>query len=194
MPGRTDEIRTARLLIRRARAADLAAIHAILGNAEAMRYWSTPPHDSIDQSRHWLDDMMATPPDVGDDYVIEHDGHVIGKAGCWRLPEIGYILHPSAWGRGFASEALAAIVARVFARHPVPEIVADVDPRNAASLRLLARLGFAETGRAERTIEVAGEWCDSVYLSLTRAAAVNARPCGLMLPVSPGADSGARSP
>jgi ribosomal protein S18 acetylase RimI-like enzyme len=47
-------------------------------------------------------------------------------------------------------------------------ITADVDPRNVASLRLLARLGFEETGRAARTCQVGDEWQDSVYLALRR--------------------------
>mgnify|MGYP003347797219 CR=1 FL=1 len=44
----------------------------------------------------------------------------------------------------------------------------DVDPRNKASIRLLERLGFAETHRAARTWLVGEEWCDSVYFALTR--------------------------
>jgi len=48
-------------------------------------------------------------------------------------------------------------------------ITADVDPRNEASLRLLGRLGFIETGRATATYEIEGEISDSVYLALRRA-------------------------
>jgi RimJ/RimL family protein N-acetyltransferase len=44
------------------------------------------------------------------------------------------------------------------------ELVADVDPRNEACLRLLARLGFEESGRAERTYCIDGVWVDSVYM------------------------------
>ncbi len=57
---------------------------------------------------------------------------------------------------------------RLFATFEIDEVVAEVDPRNAASLRLLARLGFRETGRASRTLRVGDEWCDSVYLALSR--------------------------
>jgi RimJ/RimL family protein N-acetyltransferase len=49
-------------------------------------------------------------------------------------------------------------------------LLADVDPRNVASLRVLDRLGFKETGRAERTFLLGDEWCDSVYLALQRPA------------------------
>jgi RimJ/RimL family protein N-acetyltransferase len=55
-------------------------------------------------------------------------------------------------------------------------VVADVDPRNAASLRLLARLGFRQTGTREHSWLVGDEWCDSVDLALDAenwAAAIN---------------------
>jgi RimJ/RimL family protein N-acetyltransferase len=136
-----------------------------------MLYWSTPPHRSLDETRDWLDSMIVAPPAESDDFVIEHEGRVIGKAGCWRLPEIGYILHPEFWGRGLAREALAALIPRLFTRFPIPAITADVDPRNEASLALLRLLGFVETGRAERTWRIGDEYCDSIYLALRRGEA-----------------------
>jgi RimJ/RimL family protein N-acetyltransferase len=159
---------TSRLRLRRARMEDLPAIHAILRDPRAMLYWSTPPHATIDQSRAWLADMVAASSGETDDFVIEHEGRVIGKAGCWRLPEIGFILHPDFWGKGLAREALEAAIDHIFAHHAIEAIVADVDPRNAASLRLLGGLGFVETGRADRTILVGDDWCDSIYLARPR--------------------------
>jgi RimJ/RimL family protein N-acetyltransferase len=164
------ELVTARLRLRRAAPGDLAALHEILSDPLAMRFWSSPPHRDLEQTRAWLAEMMADGPPLSDDFVIEHDGRVIGKAGCWRLPEIGFILHPSRWGQGFAAEACEAVIAHVFATHDLPAITADVDPRNEASLRLLARLGFVETGRATATYEIEGEVSDSVYLALPRTA------------------------
>jgi ribosomal-protein-alanine N-acetyltransferase len=164
------EIVTARLRLRRARMDDLPAIHAILSDGQAMRYWSTLPHTTLDQSRAWLADMVAASPTESDDFVIEHAGKVIGKAGCWHLPEIGFILHPNVWGLGLAREAVAAAIAHILAHHPIDAILADVDPRNAASLGLLGSLGFVETGRAARTIIVGDDWCDSIYLARSRVA------------------------
>jgi len=164
------EIRTARLRLRRARIGDLDAIHRVLSDPRAMLYWSTPPHATLKQSRAWLASMIEVPPHENADFVIEHEGFVIGKAGCWRMPEIGFILHPDSWGRGFAREAVGAVVDHVFAHFDVPAVIADVDPRNDASLALLARLGFVETHRAARTIQVGGTWCDSIYLARPRPA------------------------
>jgi [ribosomal protein S5]-alanine N-acetyltransferase len=162
------EILTPRLRLRPARSADLDAIHAVLSEPRAMRYWSSLPHVDLDQTRTWLDSMIQAPPDSSCDFVIEHQGQVIGKAGCWRVPEIGYILHPDHWGQGLAREALSAVIPEVFERFPIDAITADVDPRNAASLKLLDRLGFVETHSAVRTWLVGEEWCDSVYLALVR--------------------------
>jgi [ribosomal protein S5]-alanine N-acetyltransferase len=162
------ELLTPRLRLRRARSDDLEALHAVLSDPVAMRYWSTPPHRDLGETRDWLAAMIAASPQESDDFVVEHGGGVIGKAGCWRLPEIGFILRPDHWGRGLAREALGAVIARVFATFPIPAIEADVDPRNHASLRLLKGLGFGETGRAARTWKVGEEWCDSIYLALPR--------------------------
>lgn len=163
-------VRTKRLLMRRAEVRDLGCLHTILSNAEAMRYWSTPPHSSLHQSREWLKDMMSSPESESDDFVVEYEGRVIGKAGFWRLPEIGYIFHPDIWGRGLGFECLTALIDRIFRRFDIDTALADVDPRNMASLRLLEKLGFAETRRATATILVGEQWCDSVYLELTREA------------------------
>jgi [ribosomal protein S5]-alanine N-acetyltransferase len=160
-------IRTPRLLLRRAAEGDLDAIHAIMSDHEAMRFWSTPPHTDREATRAWLASMIATPPDAGDDFIVEHEGVVIGKLGAWRWPEIGYILARPAWGRGFATEALAAFIDYAFDGR-TDHLTADVDPRNLASLALLSRLGFSETGRAARTWRVGDQWCDSIYLRLDR--------------------------
>ena len=162
------EIRTPRLLLRRAQASDLDAIHAVLSNAEAMRYWSTPPHENIEQTREWLTGMIESPPSLSEDFVIERGGQAIGKVGAWRLPDFGYILHPDHWGAGLATEAVTAFLTHAFARPDIDYLTADIDPRNAGSIRLLTKLGFRETGRAARTWHTHIGWCDSVYFRLDR--------------------------
>lgn len=162
------EIVTERLVLRPARPDDLDALHALLSDPRAMRYWSTPPHASREQTSEWLAAMIAIPPSEGEDFVVTLDSQVIGKAGLYRFPEIGYCIHPAHWGRGYATEALAPVLDRAFAVHRLERVEADVDPRNTASLRLLAKLGFEEVGRAARTWLVGEEWCDSVYLHLRR--------------------------
>ena len=166
-----ETIETPRLLLRRARYGDLDAMHEILSSSKAMRYWSTIPHTSLEQTRAWLASMIDASPNYNYDFIIEQAGTVIGKAGLWRMPEIGFIVHPKYWGQGFAFEALSAVIPRAFNKFEINAITADVDPRNNACLNLLKRLEFDETRRAQRTIKVGDEWCDSVYLTLIRSNA-----------------------
>lgn len=160
-------VHTARLTLRPAQENDLEAMHAILSDPRAAAYWSTPPHENLEETRAWLASMIALPPEEGEDFIVECEGRVIGKAGFYRRPEIGFIFHPDVWGKGFAAEALTAVLDRLFALHPSVEAIADVDPRNANSLRLLDRLGFVRSGYRKNSWHIAGEWCDSVDLSLS---------------------------
>jgi ribosomal-protein-alanine N-acetyltransferase len=162
------EIRTERLLLRRPTMGDLEAMYDVKSSPPAMRYWSTLPHASREVTRAWLEQMIARTAAGGEDFLIEHDGRVIGNVGAGRLPEFGFILHPDYWGRGFASEASRAFVDYAFGLPDVTELTADVDPRNAPSLNVLSKLGFVVTGTAERTFLLGDEWCDSVYLRLGR--------------------------
>lgn len=161
------QIVTARLILRPARKDDLMDMHAVLSDPRAMTWWSSPPHDSLDQTADWLDSMLARGAS-GLDFVIEIDGRVIGKAGFWKAPELGYVLHPDWWGRGLAQEAVGAAIDHLFRTTDFGDATADVDPSNAPSIRLLERLGFKKTGFAERTWNVGGVWCDSFYYGLSR--------------------------
>lgn len=162
------QIRTERLLLRRPRMDDLDALFEIMGNPLAMRYWSTLPHASRDVTLPWLAQKIARTAAGGEDFLIEHDGAVIGEVGAGRLPDFGFMIDPAHWGRGFATEASTAFIDYAFSQTAATDLRADVDPRNAASLRVLHKLGFVQTGTAKRTFLLGDEWCDSVYLVLPR--------------------------
>lgn len=162
------KLHTLRLILRPARPDDLDDLHAVLSDPRATLWWSTPPHETLDQTRAWLDAMIANGPDHPD-FVVELDGRVIGKAGFYVLPDVGYILRPDCWGQGLASEAVAAVIDHVFETRALDTLTADVDPENAASIRLLERLGFVRSGFAEKTWNVGGVWKDSLYYALSRA-------------------------
>lgn len=163
-----NEIRTPRLLLRRPRIEDLEAFHSILSNPLAMRYWSTLPHAGIEATRLWLEQMIARQAAGGEQFAIVFEGRVIGDVGSGQLPEFGFLIHPDYWGRGIATEAARAVIDYLFGATAIDRLTADVDPRNTASLRVLAKLGFAVTGTATNTFLLGDEWCDSVYLALPR--------------------------
>lgn len=162
-------LQTQRLILRPAHADDLMAMHVVYSAPAAMRYWSRPEHESIEETRDVLDALIATPTE----FCIEHAGRVIGKAGVWRAWELGFLLHPDFWGKGLASEALQAVIPHIFATCPTcPALTAEADPRNKASLAVLGKLGFRVTRTAARTLLWRDEWCDSIYLELDRATAI----------------------
>lgn len=160
-------LRTRRLVLRQAVWEDLVAVHRLMSDPRVMRYWSRPEHETLEETRHWLG-FLVEQAESSRDWLIETDGTVIGKAGAWELPEVGFLLHPDHWGRGLAFEAMTAVIAALEAEFSGIVLTAEVDPRNAASLRLLGRLGFHETHRAKRTLLWRDEWCDSVYLARQR--------------------------
>jgi RimJ/RimL family protein N-acetyltransferase len=162
-------IETERLVLRRMTLADVPALHAIMRDAEAMRFWSTLPHESLGETEAFVASTVAA-VDAGtaDDFAVTLSGVVIGKAGLWQGNELGILVARPHWGKGLATEAARKIIERAFARDR-HEVVADVDPRNAACLRMLGRLGFRKTGEAKATYLIGQDWVDSVYLSLTPA-------------------------
>ena len=160
----TEELRTQRLTLRRATSADVEPMHRLLSDARAMQYWSSLPHEKLEETKTWMASMIGA-GDESDDFIVTLGGSVIGKLGCWRLPEVGFLFDPALWGRGYATEAMQAFIARRRYKGSL-ELTADVDPRNLHSIRLLERCGFAETHRAKRTFRIGEQWVDSVYLSL----------------------------
>ncbi|WP_171176514.1 GNAT family N-acetyltransferase [Ruegeria sp. HKCCD8929] len=163
-------IRTDRLLLRPARPDDLLPLHSIFSDTGAMRYWSHPAHEDLEPTRRFLEGFMTEDAKNRFEYIVEFDGTCIGKAGMWARPEIGYILHPDHWGKGFAYEALSAVLPRIFERHEdLEHLTAECDPRNAASVKLLEKLGFRQTGLIEKNFLYGEtEWCDTAYFRLDR--------------------------
>jgi ribosomal-protein-alanine N-acetyltransferase len=84
--------------------------------------------------------------------MIEAEGNtVVGDIGFIRPPdaageiEVGYSVVPSRRRRGYATEALRALVAWAFDQPTVTAIVAGTDPENAPSQRVLRSAGFNVT-------------------------------------------------
>jgi ribosomal-protein-alanine N-acetyltransferase len=117
-----------------------------------MRYWSTPEHDSIEETRLWLQRWSSAAP-TATIILVEKDGRGDRQgrglaAARDRLSFCTRTIGAGPDGRGDRGADPASFRGQV---SDLPALTAEVDPRNAASLRLLARLGFRETHRAERT-------------------------------------------
>jgi RimJ/RimL family protein N-acetyltransferase len=83
--------------------------------------------------------------------------------------EIGYVLARKYWGAGYMLEAMRAFVAFAFDRLGVRRLEATVDPRNAASARVVERLGFVKEGLLRERSVMKGEITDSSLYGLLRA-------------------------
>ncbi len=77
-------------------------------------------------------------------------------------PQLLYGLHPSVWGRGFASEAARAMIRRGFEEDGFERIVASADAPNTASLRVMEQAGLEFDRR------VMEHGLDTIYYSLSR--------------------------
>ncbi|TFK59587.1 acetyltransferase, partial [Pluteus cervinus] len=175
------EIRTPRLLLRAAISRDVDDLHEIFRESETMRYWSTKPHPDREMTEGWVQRMIDSSYNGVLDFVIveivakrtaNSPGKVLGKVGSWDGIEVGFIMNRDWWGRGLAYEALTTVLDHIRAlldrahKIDINQLKADVDPRNARSLKLLTKLGFKEVGRAEKTFETEEGWADSTYLEL----------------------------
>ena len=97
--------------------------------------------------------------------AVLRDGAMIGDVAVGisdegRQAMIGYSIAPVAQGNGYATEAVRAVVAALFAAPEMHRISASVDPANVASQRVLDKLGLRHEGRAIAAVLVRGEWAD----------------------------------
>ena len=152
-----ERVETSRLLLRKPAAADADAVFArYAGDRVVTRYVGWPRHESVADSRSFLDfsDAEWRKWPVGP-YLIESrlDGRVLGSTGLSfetpRLASTGYVLAWDAWGAGYATEALAAVVT-VARQLPLRRLYALCHPDNSASVRVLTKCGFVLEARLPR--------------------------------------------
>jgi ribosomal-protein-alanine N-acetyltransferase len=108
-------------------------------------------------------------------FVITLDGRFAGQLTLGNVVRgslcsawVGYWVESSAAGGGVATAAVALSVDHAFGPVGLHRIEATVRPENAASLRVLAKLGFRDEGLLRRYLEVDGAWRDHRLLAVTR--------------------------
>ncbi len=107
-------------------------------------------------------------------FSITLDGQLVGQLtvgnvmrGSLRSAWVGYWVESAATGGGIATGAVALAVDHAFGPVGLHRVEATVRPENAASLRVLAKLGFRDEGLLRRYLEVDGAWRDHQLLALT---------------------------
>ncbi|MBS1715740.1 MAG: GNAT family N-acetyltransferase [Armatimonadetes bacterium] len=166
---------TARTQIRRLSHADAPDLYDVFSDPAVMRYWSSPPYERTDQVTRLIDAVEAGYDD-GSFFqfgiVDASESKVVGTCTLHQIDrqnrraEVGYVLGRRSWGRGLMSEALTALLTVCFRDVGFHRIEADTDPRNAASVRLLERLGFQREGLLRQRWIVAGEVSDTAFYGL----------------------------
>ena len=174
------EIVTERLVLRLLQPEDVPAFAAYRREPEAARYQS------------W-DTSYST--EDGEQLVASQQGVGFGDGGPWvqvaaveratgvlcgdcavrvatdqpRTAEVGVTFAPARQGRGLATEALGAVVTRLFEQHDIHRVYAQADDRNVPVHRLLERLGFRCEARLVAADWFKGEWTTlRTYATLRR--------------------------
>lgn len=169
-------IRTTRLELRPLREEDVAALFEIHSDPASMRYWDAPIWKSDERGRAMVarDLALTTRDHLRLGIELSTSGRLLGTCALWninaqyRRAEIGYILNPRAWGRGYMHEALSALLDYAFGELNLNRVEADTDPRNEPSARLLERLGFSKEGLLRERCIVDGEISDAAMYGLLR--------------------------
>jgi RimJ/RimL family protein N-acetyltransferase len=163
-----EELRSARLRLRGWTAEDVDFLFDLYSREEVQRYIGLVPRVMTDraEAQERLDRLVAHPlPAPLGVWAMagEDDGRLLGVlllktipasgSGSPPLPsgdvEIGWHLHPDAWGHGYATEAAGRVLQHAF-DGGLARVVAVTNPQNAASQRVCRRIGMTHEGRTDR--------------------------------------------
>ncbi|MEJ7611303.1 MAG: GNAT family N-acetyltransferase [Ferruginibacter sp.] len=168
-------INTNRLLLRATEASDLETLFRLRSDTTVMRYIDKP----LAKNREDIRELLQKIPEgvnnnTGISRAIEWNEtkKMIGQIGFWRIDkenhrgEVGYMLLPEYCGMGIGSEALAAALKHGFTDFKLHSVEANVNPENAASIRMLEKQGFVKEAYFRENYYYNGKFLDSAIFSL----------------------------
>lgn len=170
-------LRTERLLLRPFEAGDLDALYDIHSRPEVARYlyWEPRSREEAVEAltlRIGQTAIRAEGDRLSLAVLPRTGGPVIGEvmlayssAGS-RQGEIGYIFHPGHGGRGFATEAAREMLRLGFEGLGLHRLAGRLEARNAASARVLERLGMRREAHLRENEWVKGEWNDELVYAM----------------------------
>ncbi len=123
---------------------DYPSLHRLLSDSRVMKYLEAP--FSKEQTKRFLAEAgLGDPPLI---YSIEAEkqfiGYVIYHAYDDDSVEIGWVILPEYWGKGYASEATCMMIKR--AKRDGKHVIIECDPRQAVSKHIAQKYGFAYMG------------------------------------------------
>ena len=178
MDSKTLPVITAeRVVLRWVSENDIDSLYEIFSDPQVARYWSGPPYSSREDAVN-LQREIATSNENNTmlkwGLALRDTDKLIGTATLFHLnfdngrAEVGYAMGRAHWGNGYMNEALQALLSHAFEVMNLRRLEADVDPRNAASIRTLERLGFQKEGYLRERWHVNGEIQDAIFYGLLR--------------------------
>lgn len=182
----TPTLHTARLRLRPFNDTDANALFALHSSAYVLRYWDAPPWSE----RVRAEKFITTCRQMADEgtgarlaVASVSDEAFIGWCSLtrwnpnYRSASMGYCLDDAAWGHGYATEAARALLQWAFDTLDLNRVQAETDTRNAASARVLEKLGFVREGTLREDCVVDDEVSDSwVYGLISREWRPSSRP------------------
>jgi RimJ/RimL family protein N-acetyltransferase len=185
-----DILVTKRLTLRLPLEVDLDDITEFIGNPKVSRMLARVPYPYFRKdAQDWLEHVTAN-IDAGQHMAFTiHRERLIGAVTLSAFdegaPVLGYWLAEPAWGKGYATEAAAAILAHAFNARQVETVRASVAKSNPASLNVQIKLGFKMTGEKNMWSLSRGEMVDAWTTELTRRDFAKAgHPAGRAIPVT----------
>lgn len=154
-------LHTERLFLRPIAVSDAEALFEARGDAEVMRYWDWPEQPSVDAVR---DVFAAHVPELTGGATLwwavapTPDGPAIGECDLSEIDrhhgraEVGFLFARRHWGKGYAQEAMEAVIAQGFDTLGLERLWARFHAGNDSSKRLLERLGFTYEGTLRRHV------------------------------------------
>ena len=152
----TISLQTPRLLLRRHVPEDAGILYRNFGTDAAMfRYSGWNPYTTPEQARETVQrfiDSYADPRFYG--WAIECEGCLIGTIGAYdydeekKQIEVGFSIERASWGKGYAAEALRAVLEYLTSQEGIACVTAWCASDNIASKRTLEKAAMAHLSAA----------------------------------------------
>ncbi len=178
---RPPTLATDRLVLRPFCEEDVEPLFPLAANPHVTRYTLWDAHQTVEDTRLFVLDYApgcyreGTPEPYAITRKADSRGLPVGAVGCFWVSranytmELGYWVAEPFWGRGFAPEAARALLASVFAEHEVERVQARVIDGNAASVRVLEKVGFRPEGTHRAGLFRRGKFEDVRMFALLRS-------------------------
>lgn len=147
-------LETERLRLRPWRAGEVAAMHALYGDADNLRYWSVPPSRDLESTRKMMRWHLGYHPAHYAIWAVEDrkSKRIVGMINYHRREprekrvDMGWLIAPTHQGRGLMTEAGRALLRHLIDTLRVHKVEALIHPDNQPSMALAKRLGFRKEG------------------------------------------------